>query len=295
MPFSMTGYGRSLDKQGDYTVTIELRSVNHRFLDISFRLPKNYLWLEEHCAKVLKGFFSRGKIDVFVQIKKNTGEAESCVTLNKSLLREYLSSLKHIKREYKIPGRIRLADLLRIPDLFIYAEQEEDQETIKEVVLRGMEQAARELLAMREKEGEIIFGDLAKRIAKLEREIEKIASIAHELPGLYREKITQRLQELSPEAMEVIDEHRLAAEILLYVDRSDITEEIVRFRSHLRQFADTLKMTEPIGRKLDFLTQELHREANTIASKSSELTISHNVVEIKAEIEKIREQVQNIE
>jgi uncharacterized protein (TIGR00255 family) len=148
---------------------------------------------------------------------------------------------------------------------------------------------------MRKNEGEIISRDLKERLAKLEKEIKKIATIAHELPGVYREKITQRLQELSPEAMEVIDEHRLAAEILLYVDRSAITEEIVRFQSHLRQFADTLEANEPIGRKLDFLTQELHREANTIAAKSSELTISHNVVEIKAEIEKIREQVQNIE
>lgn len=295
MPFSMTGYGRCLDKQGDYTVIIELRSVNHRFLDIYFHLPKNYLWLEEHCAKLLKKFFNRGKIDVYIQLKKNSGEAESCVTLNKALLREYLSSLEQIKREYKIPGRIHLEDLLRIPDLFVCAEPEENREKVKEVVLRGLEQAAQELLAMREKEGEIISGDLTKRIAKLKEEIEQIASVAHELPGLYRDKIIQRLQELSPEATEVIDEHRLAAEILLYVDRSAITEEIVRFRSHLRQFADTLKLAEPIGRKLDFLTQELHREANTIAAKSTELTISHNVVEIKAEIEKIREQVQNIE
>lgn len=295
MPFSMTGYGRCVDKHGNYTVTIELRSVNHRFLDISFRLPKNYLWLEEHCAKVLKGLFSRGKIDVFIQVKTNTEEGELQAKLNKSMLVQYLSGLNHVKKEYRIPGRISLSDLLRIPDLFTYAEPEEDEETVKELVLRGMKQAAQELLAMRKNEGEIVSRDLAERIVKLETEMKKIAAIAHELPGLYREKITQRLQELSPEAMEVIDEHRLAAEILLYVDRSAITEEIVRFQSHLRQFADTLEANEPIGRKLDFLTQELHREANTIAAKSSELTISHNVVEIKAEIEKIREQVQNIE
>jgi|SRR5690554_2046744 len=293
MPYSMTGYGRFVEKNELYSVTIELRSVNHRFLDFSFRLPKKYLWLEESCSKVLKSFFRRGKIDAFLQINSHIEEAGQRIGLDRALLEQYISNLKAVKKEYKITGRIKLKDLLQIPDLFVFSEPDEDEEAVKEFVLATMEKAAENLLTMRKNEGDIISQDLSARIEKLKGLMAEVEAVSHELPALYKEKLSTRLQELTSET--IIDENRLAAEILLYVDRSAITEEIVRFQSHLEQFAQTLQVSEPIGRKLDFITQELHRETNTIAAKSGELSISHNVVEIKAEIEKIREQVQNLE
>lgn len=293
MLFSMTGYGRGSAENNQQIVSSEIRSVNHRFLDISVRLPKNYIWLEESCVRTLKSLFGRGRLDCFIQIRQkpevNLGE----VRINQGLLREYLRSFKEIKRMYRLPGRLRLEHLLTIPELFISVEPEEDRETLEALVSSALQKAAQELLEMRKREGEIISGDLISRVETLGREISGIEKVAQELPAIYRRKITKLLNEVIGENS--YDENRLSTEVVLYAERSTITEEIVRFKSHLEQFKATMELREPIGRKLDFLTQELHREINTIASKTSDLTISHHVVEIKTEIEKIREQIQNIE
>ena len=285
MPFSMTGYGRfRLEDCSNFNITAEIRSVNHRFLDLSIRLPKNLSWLEESLTKIIKPLFQRGKIDLYVSIEHNTDD--------RGLLTEYLAQFKQIKTQFKLPGRIRMEQLFMIPDLFIKRE-EVDEEALKQAACSVVQGAAQELLLMRQKEGEIIAADLKKRINKLDQKIKEIQELASELPTLCQEKLHKVVSELLGEVE--IDEHRLAAEVLFHVERSSITEEIVRFKSHLEQFQSTLLATGSIGRKLDFITQELHREINTIASKTADMSISGYIVDIKSEIEKIREQVQNIE
>ena len=294
MPCSMTGYGRFCleDHNSNYTVTAEMRSVNHRFLDLSIHLPKNYSWLEADLIKILKLYFQRGKIDLYVSIENVADHNHWQLEFNRELLVGYLKNFKQIKNEFKLSGKIRMEQLLLIPELFVIKENI-DEEAIKKAVLKAAQGAAEELLLMREKEGEIITSDLIKRITFLQETIGKIQELASGLPNLYREKLSQNIKEVLGEVE--IDENRLATEVLFYVDRSSITEEIVRFKSHLEQFLSTLSTKGSIGRKLNFITQELHREANTIASKTVDLSISEYIVDIKTEIEKIREQVQNIE
>ncbi len=293
MPFSMTGYGRyKLEDDSGFNITVEIKSVNHRFLDLSFRLPKNYLWLEESLGKVIKPYFQRGRIDVFVAIEKQSTGQSAQLTVNQALLASYLRHFKQLKKEFKLPGKIRLEQLFMFPDLFSIKE-EFNEEALQQAVCKALQGAAEALLQMRRKEGEMIVADLMERLELLTKNIEEIQEIASDLPRIYQEKLQIAARELLGEIE--VDEQKLATEVLFYVERSAITEEIVRFKSHLAQFRSTLQASGPVGRKLDFITQELHREINTIAAKTTELSISQYIVDMKTEIEKIREQVQNIE
>jgi len=293
MPFSMTGYGRyKLEDDSGFNITVEIKSVNHRFLDLSFRLPKNYLWLEESLGKVIKPYFQRGRIDVFVAIEKQSTGQSAQLTVNQALLASYLRHFKQLKKEFKLPGKIRLEQLFMFPDLFSIKE-EFNEEALQQAVCKALQGAAEALLQMRRKEGEMIVADLMERLELLTKNIEEIQEIASDLPRIYQEKLQIAARELLGEIE--VDEQKLATEVLFYVERSAITEEIVRFKSHLAQFRSTLQASGPVGRKLDFITQELYREINTIAAKTTELSISQYIVDMKTEIEKIREQVQNIE
>lgn len=294
MPFSMTGYGRYFTEDELYRLTVEIRSVNHRFLDISVRLPKKYLWLEFECMRVLKGLFRRGKIEVHIQLDPKPEASTAKVVVDENLLRQYLDQLRLVKQRFRLPGRLRVEHLLLIREHFFMVEAGENRQTLlEETVILGVKEAARRLLEMRQREGATITEDLQRRIQSLQEQIGEIERIAPELPGVYREKILNTIKEYANEV--IIDENRLAAEVLYYTERMSITEEIVRFKSHLEQFSAALSLKIPVGRKLDFITQELLREINTIGSKTSDLSISRQVVEIKTEIESIKEQVQNIE
>lgn len=293
MPLSMTGYGNSLIEDRLYSVNVEIRSVNHRFLDINIRLPKNYLWLEENCGRLIRSLAQRGKIDCFIQIQPQAETKTQMVCYNRELLRDYLKCFREIKRLFRLPGRIRTEHLLGLPELFFYMEPAENRGVIEKLTLEALQEAIRKLLKMRAEEGRTISADFITRLESLEKQISEIEEISYKLPMLYREKLTTYMNNMLKDVE--IDENRIANEALLYIERSSIDEEIVRFKSHLSQFALTLKQEGPIGRKLDFITQELNREINTIASKATDLTISHQVVEVKTGIEKIREQVQNIE
>jgi len=289
----MTGYGRyKLEDDSGFNITVEIKSVNHRFLDLSFRLPKNYLWLEESLGKVIKPYFQRGRIDVFVAIEKQSTGQSAQLTVNQALLASYLRHFKQLKKEFKLPGKIRLEQLFMFPDLFSIKE-EFNEEALQQAVCKALQGAAEALLQMRRKEGEMIVADLMERLELLTKNIEEIQEIASDLPRIYQEKLQIAARELLGEIE--VDEQKLATEVLFYVERSAITEEIVRFKSHLAQFRSTLQASGPVGRKLDFITQELYREINTIAAKTTELSISQYIVDMKTEIEKIREQVQNIE
>ena len=294
MPFSMTGYGRYSKEDAFYKAVVEIRSLNHRFLDISVRLPSKYLWLEVECTKVLKEFFRRGKIEVRIQLEAKPEASAPKVVLMGDLVRQYLDQLNQAKKRFRLAGRLRIDNLTMIPDGFFLVESEKDDEkALGDLVLATVKEAARRLLEMREKEGKALASDLSRRIGILEERIEEIQTVAGDLPTVYREKLTNKIKELANGV--IIDENRLAAEVVYYAERADITEEITRFRSHLQQFTATLSLAGPIGRKLDFISQELLREVNTIASKASDLSISRQVVDIKTEIDKIKEQVQNIE
>lgn len=295
MPFSMTGYGRYSTEDASYKTTVEIRSLNHRFLDISVRLPSPYLWLEVECTQVLKEFFRRGKIEARIQLEPKPEASAPAVVIREDLVRQYLDRLNGIKKRFRLAGRLRIEHLLMIPGGFFLVESgKDDEKALGDLVLTAVKEAARRLLEMREKEGAALAADLDRRIGILAERIAEIQAVAGDLPALYREKLTGKLKELT-DGVAVLDENRLAAEVVYYAERADITEEITRFKSHLQQFTATLSLPGPIGRKLDFLSQELLREANTIAAKASDLSISRQVVEIKTEIEKIKEQVQNIE
>jgi len=295
MPFSMTGYGRYSTEDALYKTTVEIRSLNHRFLDIAVRLPSPYLWLEVECTQALKEFFRRGKIEARIQLEPKPEASAPEVVLMDDLVRQYLDRLKEAKKRFRLAGRLRVEHLLRIPGGFFLAEPgKDDEKALGDLVLAAVKEAARRLLEMREKEGLALAADLSRRVGILEERIEEIQAVAGDLPAVYREKLTGKLKELT-DGVAVIDENRLAAEVVYYAERADITEEITRFRSHLQQFTATLSLAGPIGRKLDFISQELLREVNTIASKASDLSISRQVVDIKTEIDKIKEQVQNIE
>ncbi|HEY8392319.1 MAG TPA: YicC/YloC family endoribonuclease [Capillibacterium sp.] len=293
MPYSMTGFGRfKLENDPNYLITAEIRSVNHRFFDLSVRLPKNYTWLEQSIVQQVRPLLQRGKIDLSLVIEERPDYQNCRLEIDQALLAAYLREFELIRRKFRIPGKIRMEQLFFIPDLFI-KKAGADEEALEKAVGQAVYGAVQQLLAMRKREGENIAADLKARIHHLQQTIGEIAALASGLPAFYREKLTQTLKNLLAEVE--IDEHRLAMEVLFYVERSSITEEITRFKSHLEQFLSTLDTSGPVGKKLDFIAQELHREINTIAAKTSEYSISQYIVEVKSEIENIREQVQNIE
>ncbi|NLW58893.1 MAG: YicC family protein [Firmicutes bacterium] len=293
MPFSMTGYGRyKLEDDPNYLVSVEVRSVNHRFFDLTVRLPKNYSWLEESISKQVRPVLHRGKIDLYVAIEERPENRSCRLEIDQAVLADYLRQLNQVRKEFRLPGKIGVEQILLLPDLFVKKE-EVNEEALEQAVVKAVQGAVQELLAMRRREGENLAADLKVRIQRLGQTIKEIERLAVALPGLYREKLTKALAELLAEVE--VDEHRLAMEVLFYVERSSITEEVVRFKSHLEQFLSTLTAPGAIGKKLDFICQELNREINTIAAKTSELSISRYIVEVKSEIENMREQVQNIE
>jgi uncharacterized protein (TIGR00255 family) len=248
--------------------------------------------LEEKIVKQIKPLLQRGKIDLYVAIDERPENAKCRLEIDQRLLADYLQEIKQTKRKFRLPGKIGMEQVLFIPDLFV-KKADVNEEALEKAVVQAVQGAVERLLAMRKKEGEIITTDLKARVHRLGQVIVEIEELASELPNIYQEKLTKVIDELIGKVD--WDEHRLAMEVLFYVERSSITEEITRFKSHLEQFISTLSTQGPIGKKLDFIAQELHREINTIAAKTTDLPVSHYIVEVKSEVENIREQVQNIE
>ncbi|NLM36940.1 MAG: YicC family protein, partial [Firmicutes bacterium] len=234
----------------------------------------------------------RGKLDLYVVIEERPENCGGRLAIDRKVLADYLRELNQVRKEFRLAGKIRIGQLLQMPDLFVKKE-DVNEEALEKAVLTAVDGAIQHLLAMRYREGENLAADLNERIQRLSQMIGEIEGAAAALPGLYREKLTKAARDLA--AGVELDEHRLAMEVLFYVERSSISEELTRFKSHLEQFLSTLKATGAIGKTLDFICQELNREINTIAAKTGELTISRYIVEMKSEIENIREQVQNIE
>lgn len=292
MPSSMTGYGRGQSQGFGRRITVEMKSVNHRFLEIQVKLPRQYNPFEEKVKNLIKEAVVRGRVDTYINIEE-TEEIPRSVKVDKELAIAYYNSLKELGELLQIPQNISLFELCQLPDVLKVEEQELDLEDFWQVVEEAVSMALKGMTAMRETEGRQLAEDLRHRGDNIRSSLAIIEGRSAIMTDLYRQKLLERLQELHIDV--AIDEQRVAMEVAILAERSAITEELVRMKSHLKQLATTLESSEPMGRKLDFLVQELHREINTIGSKAGDLEISHQVVEVKSELEKIREQVQNLE
>ena len=291
MPQSMTGYGRCTLAQDGREVTIELKSVNHRFLDLAFRMPRSFAFLENDMRAHISNKLARGHVDIFVTYKNSRDDARK-VTLDSALLGAYLTTLRQGGIDHMLDDNLRLRDVLSMQDVLTVEEADEDQQALSALTLSALDTALDSLCAMRRREGEAMRGDVETRLDTLERTAHAIVERAPQWLEEYRQRLRARIEEI---CQMQLDEARLTQEVALAADKAAVDEETVRLRSHIAQMRDLLKQSEPAGRKLDFLVQEMNREVNTTGSKSSDLILTGMVVDAKAELEKIREQIQNIE
>lgn len=289
---SMTGYGRGEASSQDKKISVEAKSVNHRFLEIVVRMPKQLFPLEERIKKVIQGKIIRGRVDVFLTLEE-TGDKKRLVKVDKELGLAYYNALRELAEACCVSDKIDLVHISQMPGVLKLEDEEDDLETIWPLVQESVEKAIHDLTAMRTVEGQKLADDLNKRgniISQYTLQIEERSPLVVQEYGA---KLDQRIKELLGEVE--IDESKLSNEVAFFADRASITEELVRLKSHLEQMEDILKSDESVGRKLDFLVQEMNREINTIGSKSNDLNINRYVVEVKSELEKVREQVQNLE
>jgi len=292
MARSMTGFGRGTKDIEGKSFSIEIKSVNHRYLDINIKLPRNLISLEERIRKVVSENLNRGKVDIF--ITQNTYSTNDVIAnFNHSLADSYVKSLQEIKERYNVRDDISVSLVSRFPDVITLNQKEEDIEATWSALSSALKDAISNLISMRDKEGEKLRSDLEARCKYMEELLDDISKRAPLIVTSYKEKLEKRLSELLNDVK--LDESRVAMEIAIFSDKSNVDEEIVRLRSHINQMVDTFNLKEPIGRKLDFIIQEMNRETNTIGSKANDLELVNVVLNMKNEIEKIREQVQNIE
>ncbi|MCS7232739.1 MAG: YicC family protein [Synergistetes bacterium] len=288
----MTGYGRGESEGNGLKCLVEISSVNHRFCEIMVKLSKNLLALELKIREYIRGKINRGKINVLVSFRYTERYVPEII-LNRSLAKQYYEMLNRLKDELKLLDEIRLDLLLRFPDLFEIMEITEDVEKIWPMVKEALDSAIKNMMEMKEREGAYLAEDLKKRLKVLFSLSEEVERRCLELRESIPQKLRERVREILCDVP--VNEDRLLTEIALFQEKRDATEEIVRFKSHLNQFWEMLMGGSPVGRKMDFLVQEMLREVNTLSSKAGEAEISKLVVEMKAELERIREQVQNIE
>ena len=289
---SMTGYGRAAEQIGNKTITVELRSVNNRYLDCTVRCPRLYAFLEEPVKARLKAAgVMRGKVDVFLGIEYAEGDSEVCV--NSGAVRAYLDALREIAAEYGLPDDVTAMGVARLPDVFTVKKVEEDREQLLEEVCAVLDKALNAFIDMRRTEGTALRSDVLAKTDELERMMQAVRARMPEIVAEYREKLLGRMRELLADTQ--VDEARILTEAAIVADRIATDEETVRLESHFAQLRSLLDTDEAVGRKLDFLVQEIHREINTIGSKASDLAVTRLTLDMKAELEKIREQIQNIE
>lgn len=292
MARSMTGFGRGEGVGPAGRIVAEAKAVNHRFSEVVFRMPRQFSALEDAAKKVIQGRIARGRVDVFVSWEA-AAQARG-VKVDKELAIAYYSALKELGEEIGSKSELTLDTLAKLPDVLTVADAEVTAEDLWPPFEAAVTQAVENLVAMREREGQALVADVAARIDRIESLGSVIAAQAPNVVEDYRQRLTRRLEELLPQG-NTVDPQRLAQEVALFADRSDISEEIQRLGSHIAQFRQALHSDESVGRKLDFLVQEIGREINTMGSKANDASITAQVVEAKTELEKVREQVQNIE
>ncbi|MGE5629347.1 MAG: YicC/YloC family endoribonuclease [Solirubrobacterales bacterium] len=289
---SMTGYGRGNIELTGRSYTIEIKSVNHRYCDLNIKMPKSLLPLEDRIRKVIQSRLNRGKIDVFVT-QNLFDKKDVAAVFNKSLGDSYYSCLNEIKERYQLKDEISLTLISKFPDVIMTKQEEEDVEELWESLSIPLNEALDLLLKMREREGMKLKEDIQLKCNHITNMVNVIQDNSTDILAEYQKKLLTRLNDLIKDHK--IDENRIAMEAAIIADKASVDEEIVRLKSHLVQLSETMDINEPVGRKLDFIVQEMNRETNTIASKATNLDIINVVLNIKNEIEKVREQIQNIE
>jgi uncharacterized protein (TIGR00255 family) len=291
MACSMTGFGRA-DTQKDGTkLTVEINTVNNRYLEYQIRIPKSLAPLENEIKNLLSGTFHRGKIMVIISWEQELSEEN--LVLDEAKTDAFIKIYKLLKDKYKIKGEISFRDFVALPDMVKASKEDENLEEIWEILKPALMEAARAADEMRRAEGENLVSDMLQRLSAIKITTEEVESRAPKNVEIFREKLKSRIRELQGDSP--VDEQRIAQEVAIFAEKSDITEECIRLKSHMSQFEQSLGQEKPIGKRLNFILQELNREANTIASKSSDYEISRRVIMVKEEIERLREQVQNIE
>ncbi len=288
---SMTGFGRSQVQQNGYDISCELKTVNHRYFDIHTRMPRRYLFLEEKIKEELKKTLQRGRIEISINIEK-TGDMARNIKVDKGLAIAYHDSLKDLAEHLNIASEFRVIDVFRLPDVFNLIDDQEDPDIIWTALQIALDEALQSLVEMRSKEGANLARDIAQRNAYILTEVEKLEQRSPLVAREYQERLHKRIAEMTNN---MADEGRVIQEAAIFADKASITEEIVRLKSHIGHLRDLLDSGQSVGRKLDFLVQEMFREINTVASKANDIEMSQIVVDVKAELEKIREQIQNIE
>ncbi|MEW9123070.1 MAG: YicC/YloC family endoribonuclease [Thermotaleaceae bacterium] len=290
---SMTGFGRGEARDEVRQFIVEMKSVNHRYNDILVRMPKRLIYLEEKIKDIVKDEIKRGRVELYISFE-NLGEGDTNISLNIPLAKKYFECLQGIQHQFQVKDDMSVSLIAKFPDVIKVEGIEEDEDQLWNSLKLATQEALRTLIGMRKDEGAKLAEDIENRCNYIGEIAEKIELKAPQVVLEYKEKLQERINEMLKEGISV-DDSRLNAEVVIYSDKSNITEEIVRLNSHIFQLKKSLLEAQPVGRKLDFLIQEMNREVNTIGSKSNNLEIVNYVVEIKSELEKIREQVQNIE
>jgi len=289
---SMTGYGGAKGTSGKLEIAVEVKSVNNRYLDSTIKLPRVFNAFEEALKTIVHGAISRGKVDVYISIDSSKAD-DIEIKINKPLVEAYVEALRTIEWENDLSSDIRVADLIRFPDILQAEKHEVDTEKLCADISKVLSAALADLNDMRTREGEKLYKDILARLDEIERLTTSAAELSPKIVEDYRKKLESRMNEILQTAN--IDEARILTEAALFADRTAINEETVRLSSHIAQLRELISNDEPVGRKIDFLVQEFNREANTIGSKGNDTEMSKIIVDLKAEIEKIREQAQNIE
>ena len=289
---SMTGFGRAQEILEGREITVEVRSVNHRYFEFSSRVPRAHAYLEERLKSYVQKRISRGKVDALVTIV-NLNSGDTDVQINHSLAKEYLDALRGMGEELGLPDDVTISSLARFGDIFVVRKTAEDADAVWALVEQVAKKALDAFVQMRQTEGVRMKEDILSRLSGIEEMVAKVEEQSPRTLEAYRARLTARMEEVLADTN--VDHARILQEAALFADRIAVDEETVRLRSHIAQFRTILESPEAVGRKLDFLVQEMNRETNTIGSKAQDLEIAHVVVDIKSEIEKIREQIQNIE
>ncbi|TFB23265.1 YicC family protein [Filobacillus milosensis] len=289
---SMTGFGQAQGKIDQTTISIEVKTVNHRFLDFSFKMPREFLGFEDAMKQKIRQYFNRGRIDVFINIS-GEGVRSKDIQVNWKTLDQYLKALEEIKEKRDISSDIEFEDLLQLEGIFIEEENAEVDGEVQDKIIELLEEVLQKVNAMRQDEGAALKVEVLNRINNVKDYTNELEQHIDTIQKEYQERIKERIHSHLNDTAQ--DESRIIQEVAILTDKSDITEEITRLFSHVAQVQEAVNLHQPIGRKLDFITQELLRETNTIGSKSNDVRISKIVVALKSEIEKIKEQVQNIE
>ncbi len=289
---SMTGFGRCEVQEAERKITVEMKSVNHRYLDVNIKMPKKLYFFEAAIRSELKNYIQRGKVDLFITYEDFT-ETNVCVKYNKELAAEYMTYLNQMAEDFSLDNDVRVSTLSRYPEILTMEEQTIDEEKLWQLLDKAIKGASEGFVETRIKEGEHLRDDLLLKLDGMLVHVDFITERSPQIIAEYKQKLEDKVKELLEDTK--VDENRLLMEVTIFADRVCVDEELVRLRSHIETTRETLLQGGSIGRKLDFIAQEMNREANTILSKSNDLEISNRAIELKTEIEKVREQIQNIE